>query len=38
MGLFNKLKEPVFLKETSSAKEQMYELKVFMVKIILFMS
>lgn len=30
MGLFDKLKEPVFLKETSSAKEQLSQLKLFL--------
>ena len=31
MGLFDKLKEPVFLKKTSSAKEQLEELNSFLV-------
>jgi len=33
MGLFDKLKEPVFLKETSSAKEQLAQLKLFLTNV-----
>lgn len=33
MGLFDKLKEPIFLKETSSAKEQLAQLKLFLANV-----
>ncbi|NTV78009.1 MAG: helicase, partial [Clostridiales bacterium] len=32
MGLFDKMKEPVFLKETSEAKEQLERLKEFQLQ------